>query len=284
MKRLFELVICIFLAQLGHAQWPGMGKVEYATMPSKILNQDREYAIYLPRDYKTNTNKKYPVLYLLHGGGGSHTDWPQQGRLEGVANQLITSGASTEMIIVCPEAGKGLMDYFNDPDWKYEDYFFDELIPYIESKYRAISDRSYRAIAGLSMGGGGSAVYGVHHPEKFSVVYMMSSYLKRQEELFWIDFNEPTQKRIHQLVEDNSPMPYLKKVDAAKLETIKEIKWFIDCGDDDFTFEPNMEFVNVLRELKIPYELRIRDGNHTWEYWHSALYIALPYISDFFRK
>lgn len=284
MKKIFGLVICIFLAQLGHAQWPGMGIVEYKSMPSKILKKDREYAIYLPRDYKINTDKKYPVLYLLHGGGGSHTDWPKQGSLEGVANQLITSDAAAEMIIVCPEAGKDFMNYFNNPDWRYEDYFFEELIPYIESNYRVIADRQHRAIAGLSMGGGGSAVYAVHHPEKFSSVYIMSAYLKRQTELFWIDFNEPTQKKIHQLVEDNNPMDYLKTVDAAKLAQLKELKWFIDCGDDDFTFGPNMEFVTVLRELQIPYQLRIRDGNHTWDYWHSALYLALPYVSNFFRS
>lgn len=283
MKNLLQLFIICCLSHTAISQQTARGNIEYKTMPSEILNQQREYAVYLPGDYDKHPDKSYPVLYLLHGGGGSHTNWPEKASLAGVANQLIRSGAAAEMIIVCPEAGKDFMNYFNKPDWRYEDYFFEELIPFIEKEYRVISDREHRAIAGLSMGGGGSAVYAVHHPEMFSVVYMMSSYLERQEELSFIDLNDPVQKEIHQLVEDNNPTTYLREAAPEKLQKIREIKWFIDCGDDDFTFDPNMKFINMLRELEVPYELRIRDGGHSWDYWHSALYIALPYISDFFR-
>ena len=62
------------------------------------------------------------------------------------------------------------------------------------------------------------------------------------------------------------------------------ITWFIDCGDDDFTFPLNMEYVSAMMEKQIPYQLRVRDGGHTWEYWHSALYIALPFITDCYRS
>src|SRR5512133_520954 len=106
------------------AHCPGAGRVDFKTMPSKILNEEREFAIYLPRDYDKNTEKSYPVLYLLHGGGGSHKDWPTRAYLADVANQLITSEEACEMIIVCPEAGKTFMNYFNSEGWNYEDYFF----------------------------------------------------------------------------------------------------------------------------------------------------------------
>ena len=78
MKKIIASILLICLICVAFAQMPPMGKVEYKAMPSKILKQDREYAIYLPKSYSTNSDKKYPVLYLLHGGGGAHTDWPEK--------------------------------------------------------------------------------------------------------------------------------------------------------------------------------------------------------------
>jgi S-formylglutathione hydrolase FrmB len=284
MKRLliaFALVIAVSTAK---AQWPGFGKIEFKTMPSQILKEDREYAIYLPKTYSTEKDKTYPVLYLLHGGGGSHTDWPKKANLTEVANVLIDANDACDMIIVCPEAGKTFMNYFNNPDWMYEDYFFKELIPHIESTYRVKAEKKSRAIAGLSMGGGGTVVYASHHPEMFIAAYTMSGYLKRQDELFWINWDDPTTKKVHQLVEDNNCTNYLKNADKEKIKAMKTVNWFIDCGDDDFTFNPNIDYVMAMKEAGIPYQLRIRDGGHNWEYWHSALYIALPYISNYFRE
>lgn len=274
----------VFIIVEANGQWPAMGKVEFKTMPSKILNEDREYAIYLPKSYTNNPEKTYPVLYLLHGGGGSHKDWPSRGHLADVANILIDTNDACDMIIVCPEAGKTFMNYFNSPDWMYEDYFFEELIPHIETIYRVNAEKKYRAIAGLSMGGGGTVTYASHHPEMFVSAYTMSGYFKRQDELFWINFDDPIQKKVHQLVEDNNCEKYVQNADKEKIEAMKTVKWFIDCGDDDFTFGPNLEFIKAMKEADIPYQLRIRDGGHSWEYWHSALYIALPYISNFFRE
>jgi len=70
---------------------------------------------------------------------------------------------------------------------------------------------------------------------------------------------------------------------AAKEEALKTVNWFIDCSDDDFTLDANIEFEQALRKRQIPHEFRIRNRGHIWEYWHLALYIALPFISDCFR-
>ncbi len=284
MRKIVTLAFLSVFTTLVFAQWPGMGKVEYKSMPSKILGEDREYAIYLPPNYETNTDKEYPVLYLLHGGGGSHKDWPGRGHVADVANQLMASNEATEMIIVCPEAGKTFMNYFNNPDWRFEDYFFEELIPHIESTFRAKTDKANRAVAGLSMGGGGTIVYAAHHPELFCAAYAMSSYVYRHDNLFWIDFNDPVQKKVHQLVEDNNCVKLIQNADKASVEAMQTLNWFIDCGDDDFTFKANLEFVMAMNEAKIPLQFRVRDGGHTWEYWHSALYIALPFVSNVFRQ
>jgi len=283
MKKIIASIILVCSICVVFAQMPPMGKVEYKTMPSKILNQDREYAVYLPKSYSTNPDKKYPVLYLLHGGGGSHKDWPEKGSLVGAANQMIDANDATEMIVVCPEAGKTFMNYFNSPGWLYEDYFFQELVPYMEANYRIIADKQHRAIAGLSMGGGGTIVYASHHPELFCAAYAMSAYIYKLD-LPFISKTDPVQQKLQQLVEDNNCVKYVKNADKDKIEAMKTVKWFIDCGDDDFTFKANTEFVLAMSEAGIPYQFRVRDGGHTWEYWHTALYIALPFVSNCFRN
>jgi enterochelin esterase-like enzyme len=283
MKKILTSIVLICFVCVAFAQMPAMGKVEYKTMPSKILNQDREYAVYLPKSYSTNPDKKYPVLYLLHGGGGSHKDWPQQGSLAGAANQMIDANDATEMIVVCPEAGKTFMNYFNSPGWLYEDYFFQELIPFIEANYRVFADKKHRAIAGLSMGGGGTIVYASHHPELFCAAYAMSAYLYKLD-LPFINKTDPVQQKLQQLVDDNNCVKFVQNASKEKIEAMKTVNWFIDCGDDDFTFKPNLEFVLAMQSAGVPMQVRIRDGAHTWEYWHSALYIALPFVSNNFRN
>lgn len=255
-------------------------KVEHKTMPCSILPgiSEREYTVCLPDGYE-KSQEKYPVLYLLHGGGCSNTDWTQFGRLQQVVDSLVTAGKMQKMIIVCPEANQGgRMIWFKEPEWKFEDYFFHEMIPYIETKYRVNRQPGMRSVAGFSMGGGGSVGYGLHHPEMFNVVYAMSAYLRRQP----LDFlkNDPLGEWRQQDVERNNP---IKMVNAANDEQVKNwrnVKWFIDCGDQDFTLDGNMDFVKSLREKHINYELRVRSGAHNWDYWKSSLIQALQYVSE----
>ena len=146
------------------------GKVyDNLSMESKILNMERKYAIYLPPDYESS-ERSYPVLYLLHGGGDDQTGWVQFGEVLHIADKAINEGTATPMIIVMPDANEKKRGYFNDPknEWRYEDFFFDELMPHAESTYRIKGEKRYRAVAGLSMGGGGTYMYALHHPELFS--------------------------------------------------------------------------------------------------------------------
>src|SRR6188508_238445 len=124
------------------------------TLKSKILNMDRKYAIYLPPGYETST-RSYPVLYLLHGGGDDQTGWVQFGEVQRIADEAIRNGTATPMVIIMPDADSGRRGYVNTADgqWNYEDFFFQELMPYVEQKYRIKADKRYRAVAGLSMGG-----------------------------------------------------------------------------------------------------------------------------------
>ena len=108
-----------------------VGKVyDNLSMTSKILKMDRKYAVYLPPGYESS-ERSYPVLYLLHGGGDDQTGWVQFGEVASITDKVISEGKSTAMIIIMPDANTGKRGYTNSAtgDWLYEDFFFNELIP-----------------------------------------------------------------------------------------------------------------------------------------------------------
>src|SRR6476620_9446301 len=137
------------------------GKVfDNLSLKSKILNMDRKYAIYLPPDYETS-QRFYPVLYLLHGGGDDQTGWVQFGEVQNITDKAIMEGRATPMIIVMPDASTGRRGYSNDATntWRYEDFFFQEFMPFIEKTHRPTTEKHYRAVSGLSLGGDGTFTY-----------------------------------------------------------------------------------------------------------------------------
>ena len=176
MKNLFTiaiLTICTFFN--GFSQ---TGKVyDNLSMKSEILKSERKFAVYLPPDYETS-QRSYPVLYLLHGMGDDQTGWIQFGEILRIADKAILDGTATAMIVIMPDANTNKVGYFNtiEGDWDYENFFFEELMPYVEKKYRTKNEKRFRAIAGLSMGGGGSFMYAMHHPELVVAVQERSSF------------------------------------------------------------------------------------------------------------
>ncbi|MBN2481704.1 MAG: esterase family protein [Bacteroidales bacterium] len=260
---------------------------------SKILGMERAYSVYLPQSYDRNPDRYYPVLYLLHGAGDNNLCWQNKANLSGVQNMLAASGESAEMIIVTPNACTtteegGWQGYFDTPQWMYESFFFDEFLPFIEKEYRIITDRDHRALAGLSMGGGGSAKYAQTHPDMFCAAYCMSA-LMAIPETGGIggrtdDDPDSPMNVLNNSVNENSCIRFVENANEATKEKLKTISWFIDCGDDDFLLDRNLEFVTAMKQAGIPHQFRVRDGGHTWEYWHSGLYILLPFVSRNFCK
>lgn len=259
------------------------------SMKSTILKGDRKYAVYLPADYQTS-QRSYPVLYLLHGSGDDQTGWVQFGEVLHIADKAIAEGKSTSMIIVMPDADTGQRGYFNSimGNWNYEDFFFKEFIPFIEKEYRIKGEKRYRAVAGLSMGGGGTFVYALHHPELFSSACPLSaavgplspeeakSYLGKRKEYAGI-----TDEQAAKYYEQYSVLNLIKKMPA---ETKNVVRWYIDCGDDDFLYEGNSLVHIAMRKAEIPHEFRVRDGRHSWEYWRSALPEVLDFVSQAFHQ
>lgn len=265
------------------------GKVmDNLSMTSKILKMERKYAVYLPPDYETS-QRSYPVLYLLHGSGDDQTGWVQFGEVLHIADKAINQGKATPMIIVMPDANTGQRGYFNDPkgEWRYEDFFFEEFIPYVEQQFRIKGEKRYRAVAGLSMGGGGSFVYALRHPELFSSACPLSASVgslsleKARENIAQRGISNITEAEIETYYKRNSVLPLLE---ALQEDQRKAVRWYIDCGDDDFLFEGNSLVHIAMRKRDIPHEFRIRDGGHTWTYWRTSLPEVLSFISDAFHQ
>lgn len=283
-KLLLQGLMALSFAATATAQ---QGKVyDNLTLPSKILSGDRKYAVYLPADYETS-KRNYPVLYLLHGGGDDQTGWVQFGEVKQIADKAIADGTSASMIIVMPDANTGVRGYFNDVrgKWNYEDFFFQEFMPFIEKTYRTKPEKRYRAIAGLSMGGGGTFMYALRHPELFSVACPLSASagpvdLKDADVRLKRTLPDATEEEVKKYYETQNALILVNNMpDTQK----KAIKWYIDCGDDDFLFEMNSLIHIAMRKKEIPHEFRIRDGGHTWSYWRTALPTVLSFVSAAFR-
>lgn len=286
MQRIFLLSATTFLCAALFAQ---SGKVsDNLSMKSSILNSERKYAIYLPPDYESS-QRSYPVLYLLHGGGDDQTAWIQFGEVMQIADKAINEGKCTPMVIVMPDANTGQRGYFNSSkgDWRYEDFFFEEFMPYIEKTYRIRAEKQYRAIGGNSMGGGGTLIYALHHPELFSSACPLST---GTSPVSLEDTKKYLEKRNGSVPSDGEAEDYYKKYSALYLinnmpaDQKTKIRWYLDCGDDDYLYEGNSQLHIAMSKSEIPHEYRVRDGKHGWVYWRVSLPEVLDFISQGFHR
>ena len=286
MKR-FILLLAAFFACT--AALSGRSRVLTDTLSSRVLGRDVAVNVYLPDGFDA-AESPFPVLYLLHGLTDTHRAWIEWGGLPVVLDELIGTGEATRMVVIMPCAGgpdvhQVQNGYFNVPGNPYEDFFFGELMPLMEQKYRCGGSKGQRAISGLSMGGGGSVVYAQRHPDTFSSCYAMSAWLDNPME----ESDDPKEKadKMYQTnlsVRDHSALAFLDQADEPTLAALKGVKWFVDCGDDDFLLQLSVEFYFKMRAKGIPCEFRVRNGIHSWEYWHTALRISLPFATRNFSR
>ncbi len=286
MKNRFTLFL-IFLLPL--VAWSQTGKVfDNLSLKSDILKMERKYAVYLPPGYETS-ERSYPVLYLLHGAGDDQTGWVQFGEIRRIADNAIQSGKATAMIVVMPDANTKHRGYTNTPagDWNYEDFFFNELMPEVEKKFRIRGEKRYRAIAGLSMGGGGTFFYALHRPDLFSSACPLSAStgpLNRDEIKKYMDHRKMTDATETEMKEWFNKYSVLELVKKMPDEQKKQVHWFIDIGDDDFLFEGNSLIHIEMRKRGIKHEYRVRNGAHNWTYWRESLPTVLSFVSDTFHQ
>ena len=168
--------------------------------------------------------------------------------------------------------------------------FFEELMPFVEKKYRIKSQKRYRAVSGLSMGGGGTFLYALHHPELFSSACPLSAWLgpKSEDEIARFIRNEgieftldPKKHNVDEFLKNNYALNIVDHMDA---EQINSVRWYIDCGDDDFLYEDNSLMHIAMRKKEIRHEFRIRNGAHNWTYWRESLPDVLAFVSQGFHQ
>ena len=231
---------------------------EHMYFHSEILGCDKNFSVLLPKSYAKEPDRKYPVVYMLHGGGENDWEWaniPCQMISEAVT-KVTNDGSACEAILVFPNATEVKSGYNNRDDWKYEDYFFQELMPYVESHYRVIADKGHRAVGGLSMGAGGTFTFAVKYPEYFSSAYAISGHCT-------VD------------VENLAP---------EQLENVKTVNFVIDCGDDDIAFDNAVKSYQTFKKLGIPVQFRSMDGGHATYYWYDGIQNALKYFTRHFSE
>ncbi|RYY60237.1 MAG: esterase family protein [Chitinophagaceae bacterium] len=270
------------------------GKViEESVVKGKILSHPVRYTVYLPADYSTS-ERSYPVVYLLHGLSDDNTGWLQFGEINRLVDKAIEEGTIPPMIIVMPDADSTFYINSYDGKEKFEDFFVKEFIPSVEKTYRIKADRRYRGVAGLSMGGFGALIYAFKHPDLFSASAGLSAAVVEDKSIksmpdgmykgvFGPIYGRDLQgeARITAFYKDNSILPVVENTSAADL---KKVRYWIDCGDDDFLTTGNSLLHIALVEKQVPHEFRVRDGAHTWEYWRTGIIPALEFIGQGFHQ
>ncbi len=270
-KRLFTFTFIVLTTAFLQVE---AAVVDTVTTHSTAMNKDIKAVVIRPDDY--SASKKFPVLYLLHGFSGNYSDWilkvPSVKKLSDVYH----------IIIVCPDGGFASW-YFDSPvssEWRYETYISKELISYIDGHYSTITDRSGRAITGLSMGGHGAFYLAFKHLDLYGAAGSMSGGvdLRPFPDSFGIEQVLGKYSEFPERWEQSSVinMVYLLKPNSLAIT--------FDCGSSDFLFEANKALHEKLLERNIPHDFTVRPGSHSWEYWGNSINYQALFFSRFFNK
>lgn len=244
--------------------------VDQFELKSALLGRSINYRVLYPVQYKypDKREKRFPVLFLLHGLTGQSSNWIEKTRIARYATEY-------ELFIVMAEGGNGwYTDSATVPADKYESYILRELIPEVERRFRVSKERNGRAVAGLSMGGYGAIKFGLKYPDMFSLVASMSGAFSAGS---WTekDLKDPGPRRdsvLHTFGAANSPTraanDLFKLARELSTERTKSLPFiYLDCGTEDFLFKDSRDLAGLLVEQKIPHEYRQLPGSHDWQYW-----------------
>lgn len=229
------------------------GWVETVEYDSKTVGIRRRMIVYTPPGF--SKEKKYPVLYLLHGIGGSEMNWVRAGAADAILDNLAADMKLVPMIVVMPNGRASAApppdNPFNEDAFgtygAFEQELLKDVIPTIEARYPVQADREHRALAGLSMGGGQSLDFGLKHLETFAWIGGFSS--------------APNTRPAAELV----PNP---------AETARKLRLlWISCGDKDGLMRISQAFHTYLEEKKVPHVWHVDSGAHEWKVWRNDLYL-----------
>ena len=239
------------------------GAVAAVTYYSSTLQRFRRFHIYTPPGYESGEGK-FPVFYLLHGAFDCDDSWTSVGRAGFVLDNLIAAQKAKPMIVVMPAGHTGPFRFgmaFND---EFERDFVNDILPFVEKRYRVVADRSHRALAGLSMGGAQTLNIGVAHLEQFAYLGVFSS------GVFGIAGGPGGQAGGPSWEERN-----LAALDDAKLKEGLRLLWFA-TGRDDFLVQTSRASVAMLKKHGFDVTYQETEGAHTWLNWRDYLIEFAP--------
>jgi len=265
MKKILFSTIVIFQINLY------AGTVDTVSIPSKAMATEFKSVVVLPDNYSEDKDQSWPVIYLLHGWSGKYNNWAKKTDLKILADKY-------EFMIICPDGGYAgwYLDSAIKKDSQYETYIANEVVQFIDDKYKTIKDSTERFITGLSMGGQGAIRLIAKYPNVFDAAGSMSGVM---------DLNESTKKYdIIQLLGEYETNTELWQNESC-LKIVEELKGknkglIIDCGIKDRFIESNRKIHQKMMDLKIQHDYYERPGGHSWDYWTNAL----EYHLLFFKK
>ncbi len=241
---------------------------------SPTLGMKRRMYVYTPPGYESGKGK-YPVFYLLHGGGGDEDAWTTLGRCCQIMDNLIAQGKAKPMIVVMTNGnpgdaaapgeappkkdGEAQGGIFNMASGQFEKSLVEDVIPYMEAHYRALSGKANRAVGGLSMGGMQTMNFGFDYTGNFDYYGVMS-----------MGIPDP----------DPSGRSWFQDVDNRVVNMKKEgykLYW-IGCGTDDFLYKAAKNLNAKLDEFGLKYTYRESTGGHTWSNWRIYLSEFAPLL------
>jgi S-formylglutathione hydrolase FrmB len=260
---------------------------------SRLLNRSVTYAVLLPEEYNTGRDS-FPVVYLLHGFGDNFTAWKLGGNIEYYAGAYAT--VTGPVIYVMPDGYNSYYVNRYNGKFPYMDMFVNELVPAVDSLFRTRKESIHRAVMGYSMGGYGAMILPLKHPEIFSTGVCLSmsfrtdeQYLAEPQSVFDYQFGaifggtgSSGTGRITEYFKEHSPF-YLFR--AEDLSPYSHLRFLIDCGDDEEQLNITNDDLHVLmRQQNLPHSYRVRNGAHSWDYWHASLPEAFGFIADGFHQ
>jgi S-formylglutathione hydrolase FrmB len=270
MKRLSvlftTLLVCVFVFS--------KSQVDTITIYCPIMQKEVKSVVVLPDNY--NKKSLYPVVYLLHGYSDNYAKWIN------TVPTIKTLANEYQLILVCPDGGYSSW-YFDSPidsTFQYETFITRDLLPYIDGHYSTISDRSARAITGLSMGGHGALYLAIRNKDLFASAGSMSGGVDLRTSTKKFDIA----KRIGSIEANAAEWDNRSVVNMVSDLKNKELNLIIDCGVSDFFYQINAGLHRRLMALNIDHDYIERPGSHNWDYWTNSIQYQLLYFDRCFHK
>ncbi len=231
------------------------GDIRIKRYYSNITNSWRHFYLYTPPGYDQNTNQKYPVLYILHGGGEDQRGWATQGKTDLILDNLIAAKKAVPMIVVMVDGNLPLNGFGLETLTVFEKELKQSVIPFVEQNYRIKTEANSRALAGLSMGGIQTLYTGVKNTDQFSYLGVFSS--------GWI---QPMQRDIA-----DSQYEFMKN-STDKINQNLKLLWISQGGKEDIAWKNCQSMLAIFDEMKIKYVYNEYPGGHSWPVWRNNLY------------